>query len=153
MGLTRAAGLLGATALHLGFQAVVTAVVYPALAEVPPDRWGPAHAAHRRRITAVVAPVYALAGAACLRVLTAGPRTPLTSLAMAGTAAAVASTALVAGPTHARLGRGGPTPALLARLRTADRVRLAGAATAACAALAGVLTDADPAVPRGASAR
>ena len=149
MGLTPAAGLLAATALHLGFQAVVTAVVYPALAEVPPDRWSAAHAAHRRRITAVVGPVYAITGAACLRVLTARQPTPLASLAMAGTAVAVGSTASVAGPTHARLGREGPTSALLARLRWSDRVRLASAGIAAGAALAAVLTDGQPA-PGGA---
>jgi hypothetical protein len=140
MGLTPAGGLLGATALHLGFQAVVTAVVYPALAEVPPDRWSVAHAAHRRRITAVVAPVYALAGAACVRVLAAGRPDPLTSVAIAGMTLAVSATAVGAAPTHQRLGWDGPSAELLARLRTADRVRLAAAAVAASAALAAAST-------------
>ncbi len=134
--LSPARGLLAATALHLGFQAVVTAVVYPALAEVPPERWGPAHAAHRRRITAVVAPVYALLGAAGLRSLRAAPRSVPLLTAVAAGAGSVLTTALVAAPTHGRLGREGPTPELLARLRASDRVRLAYAVVAAGAALA-----------------
>jgi hypothetical protein len=140
MALTPEIGLLAATALHLGTQAVVTAVVYPALAEVPPERWTSAHAAHSRRITYVVAPVYTLLAAACLGVLLAGPRTPLLLLAVAAAAAAALSTALVAAPTHGRLGREGPTPELLSRLRTSDGVRLAAGVTAAGAALLAVLT-------------
>ena len=46
------------------------------------------------------------------------------ALAVAGNALALATTALVAAPTHGRLGREGPTTALLARLLLADRVRL-----------------------------
>ncbi|GAA2724387.1 hypothetical protein [Cellulomonas aerilata] len=142
MTLTAPGGLLAATALHLGFQAVVTAVVYPALAEVPPDRWGTAHAAHSRRITAVVAPVYGLLGAACLRVVVAGPRTGLAAVAVTGSAAAAVSTALVAAPTHRRLALQGANPLLLARLRRSDGVRLAGAALAAGAALGAVVLEA-----------
>jgi hypothetical protein len=140
--LTPAAGLLAGTALHLGFQAVVTAVVYPALAEVPPDRFAPAHAAHARRVTAVVAPVYAVLAGTCLRALVAGPRTGLPALALAGSAVAAASTALVAAPTHRRLAREGATAELLARLRRSDAVRLAGAGIAAGAALAAAVLDA-----------
>ena len=135
MALTASGGLLAATALHLGFQAVVTAVVYPALAEVPPQRWADAHAAHSRRITVVVAPVYAAVGAACLRALRRGPRTPPLLLSVTASAGAVLTTALVAAPTHRRLGREGVTPEGLDRLRRSDRVRLAAAATAAAAAL------------------
>lgn len=132
-------GLLAATALHLGFQAVVTLVVYPALAEVPPERWGAAHAAHTRRITVLVAPVYGLLAAACLHVLLAGPRTPLVLLSVTGAVVAALSTAVVAGPAHSRLATG-RSPELLARLSAADRVRLLAAAVAAGAALAAVVT-------------
>ncbi|WNB84326.1 hypothetical protein [Cellulomonas sp. ATA003] len=141
MGLTPAGGLLAAASLHLGFQAVVSAVVYPALAEVPPERWPQAHAAHSRRVALVVGPVYALLGTACLRVLVTGPRSPLLLLAVGGAAGAAASTAVVAAPTHRRLGEEGPTDDGLSRLRTADRVRLCGAVVAGGAALAAVLTD------------
>src|SRR3712207_7268377 len=40
-----------ATAAHLGFQATVTAVVYPALARTPAPQWAAAHRAHSRAIT------------------------------------------------------------------------------------------------------
>ena len=139
--LTPATGLLAAGALHLGFQAVVTTVVYPALSEVPPERWSAAHAAHSRRITPVVATVYCLLGAACLRVLRTGPRTPLLLASVAGAAGAGLATALVAAPTHSRLGEG-RTPELLATLRAADAVRLASAVVSAGAAMAAVRTEA-----------
>ena len=51
--------LLLATGVHLGCQAVVTIVVYPALANLPPQDWAAGHAAHSRRMVAVVIPVYA----------------------------------------------------------------------------------------------
>ena len=142
MVLTASGGLLAATALHLGFQAVITGVTYPALVEVPPGGWTAAHDAHSRRTARVVAPVYAAAAIACARSLRSGAATPLVGLAVTATAAAALSTALVAAPTHGRLGREGPVPALLARLHRADVVRLAGALVAAGAALAAVLAEA-----------
>jgi hypothetical protein len=150
--LSPTAGLLAAAALHLGFQAVVTAVVYPALAEVPPDRWPEAHAAHSRRISGVVAPVYALLGVSCLRSLRSGPPTALLGIALSGAAAAGLSTAVVAAPSHRRLGRQGPTREALHRLRRADGVRLLGAGIAAAAALADALTG-ERAGPPGPSRR
>ncbi len=146
--LTPAAGLLGATALHLGFQAVVTAVVYPALTEVPPERFAAAHAVHSRRIASVVAPVYGLVGAACVRALRTGPRSTPVLAAVAGSAGAGLATALVAAPTHRLLGRQGATPALVTRLRRADRLRLAGAVLAAGSALGAVLSAPPPRGPR-----
>jgi hypothetical protein len=139
--MTAADGLLAAAALHLGFQATVTGVVYPALAEVPSERWPSAHAAHTRRITTVVAPVYAVLGAACARALLAGPRTPSIVVAVGGAATAALSTALVAAPTHRRLARDGRDAVLLATLRRSDRVRLLGATVAAAAALAAAWSD------------
>jgi hypothetical protein len=127
--------LLAATAVHAGFQAVVTVVVYPALAEVPADRWAVAHAAHSRRITAVVAPVYVAVAAACLWLLLSGPYTLLLMLAITGNALAGLSTALIAAPTHSRLGREGPTPQLMRRLLLIDQVRLLAAVLALVAVL------------------
>ena len=127
--------LLAATALHAGFQAVVTVVVYPALAEVPADRWAVAHAAHSRRITAVVAPVYVAVAAACLWLLLSGPYTLLLMLAITGNALAGLSTALIAAPTHSRLGREGPTPQLMRRLLITDQTRLLSAVLALVAVL------------------
>jgi hypothetical protein len=127
--------LLAATALHAGFQAVVTVVVYPALAEVPADRWAVAHAAHSRRITAVVTPVYVAVAAACLWLLLSGPYTLLLTLAITGNALAGLSTALIAAPTHSRLGREGPTPQLMRRLLITDQTRLLSAVLALVAVL------------------
>ncbi|NYG56721.1 hypothetical protein [Nocardioides perillae] len=121
--------LLAATALHAGFQATVTRVVYPALADVDVDRWRPAHEAHSRRISLVVLVVYAALVAACCWVLVDGPRTPAAYTALTGAALAGLTTAAVAAPTHGALGRG-PTDALVRRLLVADRVRLLGAVVA-----------------------
>ena len=67
--------LVAVGGLHLGFQAVVTIVVYPALAATRPADWDAAHDAHSRRISYVVAPLYLVVAAACLWVLVAGPHT------------------------------------------------------------------------------
>jgi hypothetical protein len=127
--------VLAASALHAGFQAVVTVVVYPALVAVPSGAWAEAHAAHSRRITAVVAPVYVLVAAACLWLLASGPYPAPLLVAVAGNAVAALVTALVAAPAHSRLGRQVPTPRLVRHLLLADRVRL----MAATIALAGAL--------------
>jgi hypothetical protein len=127
-------GLLAVSALHAGFQSVVTVVVYPALRDLPPERWAEGHAAHSRRITSLVVPLYAAVVAACGWVLVAGPVSWPVGLAVAGNAAALAVTALVAAPTHSRLGRVGPEPALLARLLLADRGRLVATLLALVAA-------------------
>lgn len=119
--------LLAAGALHVGFQATVTLVVYPALADLEPMAWAAGHAAHSRRITLVVGPVYLAVAAACLWALVARPITAAVAIAVAGHALAAVTTALVAAPAHGRLGRDGRTPEVLQRLLVADRVRLAGA--------------------------
>ena len=106
--------LIAAGGLHLGFQAVVTVVVYPALATTRPADWADVHAAHSRRISLVVGPLY---------------------VAVAGHTVAAGATALSAAPTHGRLGRTGPDPRDIARLLRADRVRLAGTVVAFAAAL------------------
>ena len=119
--------LLTACALHAGFQGVVTALVYPALAEVGEDRWAAAHAVHSRRITAVVAPLYLALVAVWVWIFLTTALGPALVLAALGTALAGFTTALAAAPLHVRLGREGPRPALLTRLLRVDRVRLLGA--------------------------
>lgn len=128
--------LLTASAAHLGFQAVVTVVVYPALRDLPATGWQAAHAAHSRRIAVVVAPVYLALAAACGWALLAGPVTAALLVAVGGAALAGATTAAVAAPTHDRLRRSGPDPGLLRRLLAADRVRLLGAVLGLLAAAA-----------------
>ncbi len=130
-----ASALLTASALHLGFQAAVTVVVYPALADLPVEAWPTAHAAHSRRIVWVVGPVYAAVAAACLWVLLSGHSTVWLMAAVAGNALAGLTTALVAAPTHGRLDKEAPTPVLLRRLIRADQLRLVGALVAFAAAL------------------
>lgn len=113
--------LVGATAVHAGFQLTVTILVYPALARVPPDRWHENHAAHSRAITPLVVVVYGVLILACGRVLL-DQATPLGLLAVAASALSVLVTALVAAPAHGRLSAG-PDARLMTRLLRADRVR------------------------------
>lgn len=129
--------LLLAAAAHLGFQLTVTLVVYPALADLPPERWAPAHDSHSRRITPVVALVYAglvLATGAALLSADVGAGV---AIAAAAAAACVGLTAAVAAPTHARLGHG-HDPALVRRLLLADRLRLVAATVCLVGALLAV---------------
>jgi hypothetical protein len=128
---TATEALLAVSAAHAGFQLVVTVVVYPALADLTPDRWQPAHDAHSRRVTRLVAPLYAAVVAVCGWALVDGPLSAPVVVAVAGNAGALAATALVAGPTHGRLGREGKRPELVRRLLLADRVRTVAAVAAA----------------------
>lgn len=126
--------LLAAASLHLGFQLVVTGVVYPALAEVTDEDWSRAHNAHSRRITLIVGPVYGLLAAACLWVLMSEPTDAFVLASVAGALISALATAFVAAPTHGALGRAGRAEHLMTRLRSADGVRLGGAVL--CAAFA-----------------
>ena len=126
--------LLAAGALHAGFQATVTLVVYPALADLSPSAWGAGHAAHSRRISLVVGPVYLAVVTACVWALVSLPVTAAVAFAVAGHGLAAVATALVAAPAHGRLGRDGRTPVVLRRLLVADRVRLGGSVVALLAA-------------------
>jgi len=130
-------GLVAATAVHAGFQLVVTVLVYPGFATVPSEAWAAHHAAHGRRITSLVAVVYTgvivASGAALLR----GP-SPAQVLSVAASAVALVVTAVVAAPTHRRLAVA-RDPRVLRRLLTADRVRCAAALAAAGAAVAGAV--------------
>jgi hypothetical protein len=137
---TATEALLAASALHAGFQLVVSVVVYPALADVPPEQWGPAHTAHSRRITWLVAPLYAVVAAACAWSLVSGPVPVAVVVAILGLVVAAGTTAVVAAPTHGRLGSEGKRPELVRRLLVADRVRTAGALLALGASLVAVST-------------
>jgi hypothetical protein len=122
-------------AAHLAFQATVSVVVYPALAGVGREAFATAHDAHSRRIVVLVAPLYAaLVGIGAWAALTA-PR-PLVLAAVAAHGLALMVTALVAAPTHGRLGASGPTPELLGRLARADWARTAAAAVGLALSLA-----------------
>ena len=130
--------LLVVAAAHAGFQLTVDLLVYPALADVPSDRWTGAHAAHSRRITPLVGVLYPALVVAVAWVLVAWPDEPGAWVAAAGAALAVAATALSAAPTHRRLSTAsvGDRPALLRTLARADRVRTLGALVCLVGALA-----------------
>jgi hypothetical protein len=132
--------LLAVSALHAGFQLVVSVVVYPALADVPPEEWQPAHTAHSRRITWLVAPLYVVVAAVCAWSLLSWPVPVAVVVAILGHAVAGGTTALVAAPTHNRLGSEGKRPRLVRRLLLADRVRTTGALLALNASLVAVST-------------
>ena len=137
-GLSPATVLVAATALHAGFQAVVTLLVYPALAEHPAAGWRGAHERHSRRIVGLVGVVYASVLGACAYRLT-DPLDVATVIAYAGSALALGTTAFGAAPTHGRLSSAaGPQDRapLLRRLLALDRIRLVGAVLALGASLA-----------------
>ncbi len=123
------AWLLVVAAVHAGFQVTVDLLVYPALAEVPPDQWARAHAAHSRRITPLVAVLYPAVVLALAWVLVTRPDEPGAWIVAAGAGTALAVTALSAAPTHGRLSTApaDDRPALLRTLARADRVRTLGA--------------------------
>ncbi len=126
-----------ASALHAGFQATVTVLVYPALAGQRDDEWRAAHARHSRAIAPLVAVVYgALVVSGALLVLT-GPQ-PAGWLALTGAAGALVVTAFAAAPTHGRLTD--RDDALVARLVLADRWRCAFAVGGAVLAALAVVT-------------
>jgi tetrahydromethanopterin S-methyltransferase subunit E len=136
--MTPETALLVASGLHLGFQAVVTVVVYPALAATRAADWDAVHAAHSRRISVVVGPLYLAVAAACLWVLAAGPHSAPAIVAVSGHAVAACVTAVFAAPSHGRLGRAGaagPERSEIVRLQWADRVRLLATVVALAAAL------------------
>jgi hypothetical protein len=129
--------LVAATALHAGFQLVVTAVAYPALVRVPPPGWAEAHGRHSRAITPVVALVYGCAVLTAAGAVWTAPGAG-TGVAAAATLVAVAVTATRAAPTHGRLAAG-PQPQLLRDLLVADRVRCAAALVSLAGALSAAL--------------
>jgi hypothetical protein len=126
--------LVLAAGAHLGFQLTVTLVVYPALADVSPDRWSRAHDAHSRRITPAVVLVYAGLLVAVVASLWSEPADPAHVAAAAGAAACMTLTAVAAAPLHGRLARGHDA-LLVQRLLLVDRLRLLGALACVVAAV------------------
>lgn len=118
--------------VHAGFSLVVTVVVYPALADTTTERWTTTHGHHTRRITYVVVPVYALVLLGCGVALTSDPSAAAV-VAVVLNGAAMAVTAVRAGPLHGRPGIG-PGSTELSALLLADRVRTACAVAALVAA-------------------
>lgn len=124
-----------AAAVHAGFQATVTLLVYPALVEVDRGAWDVAHARHTRRITSLVALLYAALVATGALLVVRGPEA-LGWAALAATAAALATTALGAAPIHGRMRA--EDDDLRRRLLLVDRVRCAFAVLGAVLAVAAV---------------
>ena len=130
--------LVGATALHAGFQLAVSVVVYPALAATTPEGWRSVHDAHSRRIAPLVGVVYAVALVAVVGSVLTDPG-PAVLLATLATGAAMALTAALAAPLHGRLGRvDRPDTDLLRQLLLVDRLRAVAAVLALVAAVAAV---------------
>ena len=130
--MTSGTALLTATAVHLGFQATVTSLVYPALARVSPEQWSPAHLAHSRAITPLVAVLYgALALASGWALISDPGGWTLVSVA---TVAATGLITIVAAWIHRRLGAG-HDPQQLRLLIHVDRLRAATAALALASAI------------------
>lgn len=127
--------LLAVSAFHAGFQLVVSAVVYPALADTSAADWGLIHERHSRRIVAIVAPLYPLVVGVCIWAVVAGPLTMAVVIAVCGNLFAIAVTATLAAPMHGRLGREGRSSERITALLRADWLRTAGAAAALVAAL------------------
>jgi hypothetical protein len=125
--------LLGAAALHLGFQLSVTLLVYPALARVRAPGWPAKHAAHSRAITPLVVIVYGVLLLACGWALVARWPDAWTLVAVAGAGLSFLTTALVAAPAHGRQAAGRDV-GLVRRLLAADRVRTVGALVCCAAA-------------------
>lgn len=120
-------------ALHLGFQATVTFLVYPAFASVAADDWMAFHAAHSRRITPLVAVVYLALGVAAVAVLVTDP-SAADCVAVGASGVAVVLTAAVAAPAHGRLAAH-REPVALTRLIAADRAPFVAALVAVLAAV------------------
>ena len=122
--------LLLVAAVHLGFQATVTLMVYPALRDVPADGWTRSHALHSRRIVPLVGALYVPLVALLVWAAVAHPDDLGTWLAVAGGVLSVGTTAAVAAPVHGQLSGAvsrDDRARLTRRLVVADRVRALGA--------------------------
>lgn len=131
-----ATAVLAATAVHFGFQATVTAIVYPALARIPSEQWTIGHQAHTRAITPVVAVVYGALALTGAWALLSGPQ-GWTLVALAFVAATGLATTFAA-RLHGRLGAGHDDE-LIQRLLRVDRLRAVTATLALAASLISVV--------------
>ena len=130
--MTPETALLAATAVHFGFQTTVTALVYPALNQVPAHQWATAHRVHSRAITPIVAVVYGTLALAGWWALLSEPDT-WTLISLAAIAVTVLLTATAAAPAHGHLAAGHDQQRLRRLLRV-DRGRAAAATLAFLAA-------------------
>lgn len=132
--------LLTASALHLGFQSVVTSVVYPQLFEGPTHGMADRQADHARRIAPVAVAVYAStlgaatwAGIAALRAPGEAGRGD-TAAACAAALLAPAITGGVAVPLHVGVAAEKTSTMRLQAILASDRVRTGIAAIGVAAA-------------------
>ena len=128
--------LLTVTAVHFGFQATVTTLVYPALARVPTEQWANAHQAHSRAITPIVALVYGTLAITGGWALLSDPDL-WTLIALAAITITFLVTAIAAAPAHSRLGTR-PETQQIRQLLQIDRIRTAAATLALAAAAVAV---------------
>ena len=119
-----------ASAAYLGFQTTIRLLVYPQLARVPAAGFPAYERAHQKRVTVLVAPLFAslvLTSAAVALLPPPGAPRALALAAVVPTAVLLAVTAAGAVPQHRRLERGLDERAHR-RLLAVDTVRLVAAA-------------------------
>lgn len=127
---------VAAAGAHAGFQATVSAVVYPTLSHVRAAHWRQAHDRHTKAIWPVVAVLYlAVVATSVWWLADDWSALPLVAVVLALLPMAV--TATVAAPLHRRLVR--RDDVALARLLSADRVRTALAVASVAVAIAAAL--------------
>lgn len=132
--------LLTSSAVHLGFQSVVTAVVFPQLFEGPTHDMADRQADHARRIAPVAVAVYAstlgAAGWATVASLRSQEESGRAATAVACVAAALAPTVTggVAVPLHVGVASDRASTMRLQTLLASDRVRTGVAAIGVVAA-------------------
>ena len=120
-----------AWALYLGFQAVIRVVVYPQFALVPSEGFPRYEAAHQRRVTALVLPLFAgllLVSGAVLWRPPEGADALLVGAAALPLPVVLGATFFGAVPQHRRLAHGFD-PLAHRRLLRADSMRLAASCT------------------------
>ncbi len=136
--MTDAAGsaFLVAASAHAGFQATVTAVVYPTLSHVRAAHWRQAHDRHSRAIRPLVVVSYLGLAATAVWWLAVDWSVPAV-VAVVLAALSMAVTVVLAAPLHRRLVK--RDDRALTRLLGADRTRTVLAFAAVAAALAALL--------------
>jgi Domain of unknown function (DUF1772) len=132
-----ATAFVAAAAVHAGFQATVTLVVYPTLSHVRAAHWRQAHDRHSHQILPLVAVIYAaLAATGAWWLATDWSILAAGAVVLAALAAAV--TLVVAAPLHRRLVR--RDDAVLGRLLGADKARTVLALASVAVAIAAVVS-------------
>jgi hypothetical protein len=131
-----ATAFLAAAAVHAGFQATVTLVVYPTLSHVRAAHWRQAHDRHLHDVRPLVAVAYlALVATGVWWLGVDWSALPIVAVVLA--ALAMASTAALAAPLHRRLVK--RDEAALTRLLSVDRVRTVLAFAAVAVAIVAIV--------------